>query len=115
MSLEKRNGTAADGPEPEAQPHHKASATDYIAGLRRRRAETYRRPKLDCGCVDPWTNRHDEQITDNYVDGYRDAAEHLLASGLAPAPNLPAMRTMWKRGGNEQRLAMRIAELWQAT
>ncbi|OBB08921.1 hypothetical protein A5668_11945 [Mycolicibacterium fortuitum] len=86
-----------------------------MAGLRRRRAATYRLPALDCGHTDPWVCdcRNDIEMTDQYVDGYRDAAEHLLSQGLTPAPNLPAMRAMWKRGGDDQRLAMRIAQLWE--
>ncbi|OWL92844.1 hypothetical protein B7435_33390 [Mycolicibacterium peregrinum] len=87
-----------------------------MAGLRRRRAATYRLPVHDCGHADPWTCKcHDDSdtTTDQYIDGYRDAAQHLLAQGLTPAPNLPAMRGMWKRGGDDQRLAMRIAQLWE--
>lgn len=88
----------------------------YIAGIRRRRAATYRLPVLNCGHADPWTCKcHDntDEATDQYIDGYRDAAQHLLAQGLTPAPNLPAMRGMWKRGGDDQRLAVRIAQLWE--
>uniref|UniRef100_A0A5Q5BKW4 Uncharacterized protein n=2 Tax=unclassified Mycobacterium TaxID=2642494 RepID=A0A5Q5BKW4_MYCSS len=118
MRLENEVGpdvtTAEANRKPE--PHHAAGTADYIAGLRRRRAATYRLPVLACGCADPWTCRHHTKhgsVTDQFVDGYRDAAEHLLASGLTPPPNLPAMRAMWKRGGHDQRLAVRIAELWQ--
>lgn len=88
----------------------------YTAGLRRRRATTCRLPVLDCGHVDPWTCRHDaDDITDQYIDGYRDAAQHLLANGLTPAPNLAAMRAMWRRGGAERDLVRVIAERWQVS
>jgi hypothetical protein len=32
---------------------------------------------------------------------------------MIPAPNVPVMRAMWHRGGTDQRLALRIAELWE--
>lgn len=92
------------------------TTTSYLAGLHRRReAAADLRPML-CGCRDPWPCRHYEEpvsITDQFVDGYRDACEHLLAEGLTPAPNVDALRVMWRRGGQEQRLAMRITELWE--
>jgi hypothetical protein len=37
----------------------------------------------------------------------------LLSEGLTPAPNVEAMRILWRRGGNDQRLAVRLAELWE--
>jgi hypothetical protein len=46
------------------------------------------------------------------LDAYQDAAEHLLALDLPPAPNVVAMRRMWRRGGDGLRLAARIAEHW---
>jgi hypothetical protein len=45
--------------------------------------------------------------------GYADAAEHLLALGLTPAPNVPALRDMWREGGETQRAAYRIATAWE--
>lgn len=86
----------------------------YSHQLRQRRSASYRLPALNCGCRDPWPCRHpDDQVTDREVNGYRDAAQHLLAHGLTPVPNLPAMRAMWKRGGDQQRLAMQIAGRWE--
>jgi hypothetical protein len=91
------------------------TAAEYIAGLHRRRAHIYRCEKLPCGCVDSWTCRcyDSDVVTDRYVDGYFDAVRHLLAQGLTPAPNLPAMRVGWRWGGHEQHLARRISELWE--
>ncbi|KAA1249805.1 hypothetical protein F0Q45_13045 [Mycobacterium simiae] len=91
------------------------TAADYVAGLHRRRAHAYRVPRCDCGCPDPWTCRCDnhDEVTEQYVDGYRDAAQHILDAGLTPAPNVRAMRVMWRRGGSEQRLAQRISEPWE--
>jgi len=92
------------------------STTSYLAGLHRRRTAAQDMRSLHCGCRDPWTCRHYDEpvlLTDQFVDGYRDACEHLLAEGLTPAPNLDALRVMWQRRGEEQRLAIRIAEAWE--
>ena len=67
---------------------------------------------------DPWTCRDyngTDEITGQYVDGYLDAALHLLSHGLTPAPDIAAMRVMWRRGGDDQRLARIISERWQVT
>ncbi|MCV7237706.1 hypothetical protein [Mycolicibacterium celeriflavum] len=84
--------------------------------LRRRRAYAHTCRFISCGrCTDPWTCRcwNPDEITDRYVDGYRDAAQHLLDQGLTPAPNVLALRVMWRRGGDDQRLARRVAERWE--
>lgn len=107
MSI-KENRPAGNGAE------STTGCSNYIEQLRRRRAATYRLPVLDCGHADPWTCRHDPvTVTDQYVDGYRNAAEHLLANGLTPAPNLIAMRAMWRRGGTDRDLVRAIAERWE--
>lgn len=84
--------------------------------LRRRRIHADNCRLLDCGnCTDPWTCRcwEPDQITDQYVDGYRDAVEHLLSQGLAPAPDLRALRILWRRSGEDRRLAMCVTETWE--
>jgi hypothetical protein len=111
MPTDEERRPAGNGPASEATPrsHH------YIAGIRRRRAATYHVEQLDCGCRDAWTCRHydgTDEITDQHVAGYRDAAQHLLAQGLTPAPNVPALRVMWRCGGADQALARRISERW---
>lgn len=47
------------------------------------------------------------------IAGYEAAARHLLGRGLLPAPNLPALRAMWREGGQKRRLAVFIAESWE--
>jgi hypothetical protein len=90
---------------------------EMLAGLRRRRATARRLPPIGpCGCIrDPDFDRHRcgrETIT-SMVDGYRDAALHLRALGLLPAPLLPEMRALWRRGPEERRLVAEIASRWE--
>lgn len=91
----------------------RSSGVDYceptaiLGQLRARRAASQRLPILDhSGRADPW-------FYGPPTRGYELAARHLLDHGLTPAPNVPAMRVMWRHGGDQQRLAMRIAELWE--
>jgi len=48
------------------------------------------------------------------VDAYREAALTLSAAGLTPAPFLPEMREMWRRGGTDRHLVRAIASKWAA-
>lgn len=107
---EKENRPAGNGAESRT-----TGCTQYIAGLHRRRAATYRAEPLKCSCRDPWTCKcysDSDDTTDQYIDGYRDAAQHLLAHGLTPAPNVVAMRGLWGRGGTDRDLARTVAERW---
>lgn len=84
--------------------------------LRARRAASRRLPRLECcACRDPWPCRcHDPvEPSEQSANGYSDAAQHLLALGLLPAPNVPAMRMLWRRGGDERSLVGRISERWE--
>ena len=86
---------------------------EYIAGLRRRRAASRRLPVLDhSGRADPWY--YDRPApSEHETDGYCAAAAHLLAAGLLPAPDLGAMRIMWRRDTEQRNLARHIAERWE--
>ena len=85
--------------------------TDYIEGLHRRRASSYRLPVLDSGRADPW--HYDRvQPSEKMVDAYRDAALTLSAAGLTPAALLPEMRALWRRGGTDRNLVRDIATRW---
>jgi hypothetical protein len=90
-------------------------ADHYIEGLGRRRNASHRVPPYgECSCSDPWTCRHYEVPASpgREADGYYATAQHLLAAGLLPAPNVPAMRVMWR--DPEQRDMVRyIAERWE--
>ena len=47
------------------------------------------------------------------VWAYEAAVSHLLAHSLTPAPNVPALRVMWKAGPQSRRLAQVIADRWE--
>lgn len=76
--------------------------------LRARRAASHRLPPLACGRRDPWWHERPGER------GYRDAAHHLAAHGLCPAPNVAALRDMWKAGGESRRVAAVISDRWLA-
>lgn len=75
--------------------------------LTRRRDCARRLPALDCGCRDPWTcpHRPEPDLTEHYVDGWRDAAAHLAAAGISAAVPVPVLRALWRRGGRDRELA----------
>jgi len=73
--------------------------------LHARRGASLRLPMLESGCRDPW--RYGPMTT-----SYEAAAAHLLECGLLPAPNMPALRAMWRRRGESQRAAYEICERW---
>lgn len=89
-----------------------SSRSDVAVQLRRRRSASWRLPALACGRRDPWFYEPVTEPSELAVEGYLTAAEHLLAHGLAPAPDIPVMRIAWRRGGDDQRLARRIADCW---
>jgi hypothetical protein len=74
--------------------------------MRARRAASQRLAALDSGRSDPWWYEPPGER------GYDAAAAHLLELGLTPAPNLPALRAMWKAGPESRRVAQVLAELW---
>lgn len=115
ISIRRCPGTASRAPS-ESTTTTGSDASHYIAGTRRRRSATIRVPRYSdkCACRDPWTCSHDgNAMSEHDVDGYRAAAQHLLDAGLAPAPNVPALRAMWRRGNEERRLARTISERWE--
>lgn len=97
------------GPTNSFSSHHAtATASEYIAGIRRREASR-RAPKLEhLDRSDPWWYAPPDER------GYESAAHHLLDLGLTPAPNHEGLRVMWKRGGSSRRAAELIAERWAA-
>jgi len=91
-------------------PRPKVEAT--AAQLRARRAAGCRLPPLDCGCRDPWPCRCTRPpLSERTVNGYRDAARHVLRDGNTPALPLEVLRALWRRGGADRELADELHEL----
>jgi hypothetical protein len=91
--------------------------SEYIAGLRRRHDAAQRLIILDCGCSDPWPCRHfresASEASEAEVDAYHKTALLLLAEGYTPAPDIRAMRALWRRGGAARDVVRRISERWE--
>ncbi|ORM29201.1 hypothetical protein BFL43_20420 [Williamsia sp. 1135] len=55
-------------------------------------------PAMDCSCRDPWTCRHNrDDDSDAYLDGWIDAATHLLDAGVCPVVPVDIARQLWRR------------------
>ena len=113
------------GASPGAEPHHQRPAgtthTDQAQGIaaprqcaadtvpvawRRRRQTSYRLVPLDCGCRDPWPCRCTQPpLTDKALDGWRDAANHVLDCGQIALVPLEVRRALWSRQGSDRLLA----------
>lgn len=79
---------------------------DLRSQLSRRRSQALRSLPLDCGCRDPWPCTCTQPpLSDRAIDGYRDAAEHILATGQTPILPLEVRRALWRRGGHDRELA----------
>lgn len=91
------------------------AAQDWRSRSSRRRAAAQRLPVLECGCRDPWTCRCclGEQPSRLAVDAYRDAAIMLFGQGMTPAPRIPEMRALWRRGGEDRLLVEKISLRWE--
>lgn len=79
---------------------------DALSWTRRRRAAAHRSVPLDCGCRDPWPCRcTDPPLSEHQIDGWRNAAEHVLAGGQMPVVPIEVRRALWRRGGPDRELA----------
>jgi hypothetical protein len=77
-------------------PNHTANGIPLQ--LRRRRGASWRLAPLDCGCVDPWPCRCTEPpLSEWAIDGWRDAAQHILANGAMPIVPIEVRRALWHR------------------
>ncbi|WKW97320.1 hypothetical protein Q3O43_20080 [Rhodococcus aetherivorans] len=86
--------------------------TGLPIALERRRTAACRLPALPCSCRDPWLCRCDTaagELTGRYLDGWRDAAEHLLEVGIVTSVPAGVLRALWRRGGTDRALAERLA------
>lgn len=79
-----------------------------LAQLRRRSA-SQRLTILDCGCADPWPCRCTETpLSARVVDGWRDAAEYIRATGKMPLLPAEVLRALYRRGGDDRVLAEQL-------
>jgi hypothetical protein len=113
------------GPTAETGPHQKPvdSTTDKrmichagVAQWPRRRDASRRLPVLDCRCrtADPWLCRcNASDLLSEHADAYLAAVKHLQHCGLLAAPNIPAMRELWRRSDDDRELMNEIAARWE--
>lgn len=86
-----------------------ADARNYCEGLRRRRKAAAGSRNLDCGCNDPWPCRCTEPpLTDAALDGWRDAAEHIMSKGDTPLLPIEVLQALWRRGGVDRQISIRL-------
>lgn len=86
--------------KPSSAPPRQCTA-DTVAALHRRRRASWRLVPLDCGCVDPWTCRCRDGMSDRQVAGAVAAAHHLHTLGLPPIVGIDTLRAMWKAGHHQ--------------
>jgi hypothetical protein len=81
-------------------------AQDLRSQLGRRHLAAARSVPLDCGCRDPYPCRcTDPPLSERAIDGWRDAALHILGTGNVPLVPLEARRALYRRGGTDRHLA----------
>jgi hypothetical protein len=101
--IRRRPGTGAG---PASAPTDTPHGTAMLRQLKRRRAASRRTVPLDCGCSDPWPCQCTElPLSRAAVDGWRDAARHVIATGQIPVLPLEVRRALWRRGGPDRELA----------
>lgn len=81
-----------------------------VTAWKRRHEAARRLPPLDCGCgPDPWVCRCTEPpLSELAVDGWRDAARHVMVRGHIPLIPLEVLRALYRRGGDDQALALEL-------
>jgi hypothetical protein len=90
---------------------------DTVAGLHRRRAASQRLVRLVCGCADPWPCRcYDSALSEKRIEAAAQAAAHLLAENLPPLLDVELLRALYRRGGDDRKLAEQLRDLcgWKA-
>ncbi|WP_205878773.1 hypothetical protein [Mycobacterium camsae] len=88
------------------------ASQDLRSQLRRRRDAARRVAPLDCRCFDPWPCRCSEPpLSDRRIDGGRDAALHILATGRVPLLEIEVLQALWRRGGTDRELAQLLHRL----
>jgi hypothetical protein len=52
---------------------------------------------LACGHADPWLRCTEPPLTDDELDGWRDAACHIIEAGCSPLVPIQVRRALWRR------------------
>lgn len=106
MKVYKRKGRPVWGRAAFAENHFQHP---HRIGDGRRAAAAQRIVALDCGCPDPRLCRCTEPPLSNLaIDGWRDAARHLLCAGRMPLVPLDVRRALYRRGGADRQLAEKL-------
>ncbi|WP_137147143.1 hypothetical protein [Mycolicibacterium sp. CR10] len=84
--------------------------TQGVAAWKRRHDAARRLPPLDCGCgPDPWLCRCTQPpLSAHALDGWADAARHLMVHGKTPLLPIEVLRALYRRGGDDQALALKL-------
>lgn len=82
--------------------------------LQRQRYAWRRKPWFECGCSEPCRCEYRDNPSAKRVDAYRQAVEHLAASGLLAGALTPELRQLWRRGGSDRQIAEAIVRRWAA-
>lgn len=107
------------GPNGRSGHHTTPTSTEYIAGLRRRRAASRRLPVLPCGHSDPWVcgtcypNLYPltEALVEKREESMVSAIKALFDAGVLPVINVDDARSLWRRGGRARALMQDLHEL----
>lgn len=109
MTQRKRPAPPQDRPIPTHSSSHQSTDHRPQDGYAARRAASRRLIPLHCGCADPWPCQCTEPpLSDSGVDGWRDAAEHVLSEGRMPLVPMEVRRALYRRGGTDRELAIRL-------
>lgn len=64
----------------------------------------HRRLRLNCGCREV-CHCTQPPLSEKAIDGWRDAAQHVLDAGQMPVVPIEVRRALWRRGGDDRALA----------
>jgi hypothetical protein len=117
-------GQGAGPPKEDGRPRQETATTTTtklrlessatLAAMRRRRGASRRLALLDCSCP---TGPHADPLaclctfgplTAHQLNGWRDAAEHVLGGGQVPLVPIEVRRALYRRGGQDRDLALRL-------
>lgn len=109
------------GPKPGTAPdettttshHHEADGQFHITagtGHRRWAGMVRRSPRLDCGCRD-LCHCTPPPLSGNQIDAWADCARYIIdTSGCLPILPVEVLRALYRRGGDDRRLAEKLRE-----